>query len=153
MDILKSEKCSRHGHSSTSLSFSAFHKNRRYLTCTKSHWSVIFFSDQTTCTYLQIRMDTHGYFDTDKEGNVTKIVNSKYFFFFQFGRLGILHVLHRYHQGFWDFKFTCTWTTFKWNFENAKVSVNIHEIFLTKSILHLSHFTVDQKWQKYCINQ
>ena len=69
------------------------------------------------------------------------------FFFFQFGRLGILHVLHRYHQGFWDFKFTCTWTTFKWNFENAKVSVNIHEIFLTKSILHLSHFTVDQKWQ------
>ena len=34
-------------------------------------------------------MDTHGYFDTDKEGNVTKIVNSKYFFF-QFGRLGIL---------------------------------------------------------------
>ena len=59
-----------------------------------------FFSDQTTtCTYLEIRMDTQGYFDTDKEGNVTKIVNSKYFFF-QFGRLGILHVLHRYHQGF-----------------------------------------------------
>ena len=46
-----------------------------------------FFSDQTTCTYLQIRMDTHGYFDTDKEGNVTKIVNSKYFFFFNLADL------------------------------------------------------------------
>ena len=48
---------------------------------------MIFFSDQTTCTYLQIRMDTHGYFDTDKEGNVTKIVNSKYFFFFNLADL------------------------------------------------------------------
>ena len=44
----------------------------------QNHTGVWFFSDQT---YLQIRMDTHGYFDTDKEGNVTKIVNSKYFFF------------------------------------------------------------------------
>ena len=135
MDILKSEKCSRHGFIKIDNIWLA-----------QNHTGVwFFFSDQTTCTYLQIRMDTQGYFDTDKEGNVTKIVNSKYFF--QFGRLGILHVLHRYHQGFWDLKFTCTWTTFKWNFENAKVSVNIHEIFLTKSILHLSHFTVDQKWQ------
>ena len=47
---------------------------------------MIFFSDQTTCTYLQIRMDTHGYFDTDKDGNVTKL-SIQNIFFFQFGDL------------------------------------------------------------------
>ena len=152
MDILKSEKCSRHGHSSTSLSFSAFHKNRRYLTCTKSHWSVIFFRTRLHVpTYKSAWIRTDILIQIKKEMSLKLSIHN--IFFFQVGRLSILHVLHRYHQGFWDFKFTCTWTTFKWNFENAKVSVNIHEIFLTKSILHLSHFTVDQKWQKYCIKQ
>ena len=81
LDILKSEKCSRHGHSSTSLSFSAFHKNRRYLTCTKSHWSVIFFRTRLHVpTYKSAWIRTDILIQIKKEMSLKLSIQNIFFF-------------------------------------------------------------------------
>ena len=81
MDILKSEKCSRHGHSFTSLSFSAFHKNRQYLTCTKSHWSVIFFRTRLHVpTYKSAWIRTDILIQIKKEMSLKLSIQNIFFF-------------------------------------------------------------------------